>query len=70
MKSYLTNQIKNIVLLGNAGSGKTTLAETMMYEGKVIDRRGSVEAKNTVSDYTEIEQVYLRSIYASVLYTE
>jgi len=41
-----------------------------MYEGKVIDRRGSVEAKNTVSDYTEIEQVYLRSIYASVLYTE
>ena len=42
----------------------------MMYEGKVIDRRGSVEAKNTVSDYTEIEQVYLRSIYASVLYTE
>lgn len=70
MKSYLTNQIKNIVLLGNAGSGKTTLAETMMYEGKVIERRGSVEAKNTVSDYTEIEQVYLRSIYSSVLYTE
>jgi elongation factor G len=70
MKSYLTNQIKNIVLLGNAGCGKTTLAETMMFEGKVIERRGTVEAKNTVSDYTEIEQVYLRSIYSSVLYTE
>lgn len=41
-----------------------------MYEGKVIDRRGSVEAKNTVSDNTEIGQIYQRSIYPSLLYTE
>ncbi|MDR2563876.1 MAG: elongation factor G [Prevotellaceae bacterium] len=70
MKTYLTGQIKNIVLLGGSASGKTTLAEAMMFEGKVIDRRGSVDAKNTVSDYTEVEQLYKRSIYSTLLYTE
>ena len=70
MKTYLTGQIKNIVLLGGSASGKTTLAEAMMYEGKVIDRRGSVDAKNTVSDYSEVEQLYKRSIYSTLLYTE
>lgn len=70
MKTYSTEKIRNIVLLGNAGSGKTTLAEAMMFEGKVIDRRGSVEAKNTVSDSTDVEHQYLRSIYSTILYTE
>ena len=70
MKIYTTNQIKNIVLLGSASSGKTTLAEAMMFEGKVIDRRGTVDAKNTVSDYSEVEQIYKRSIYSTPLYTE
>jgi elongation factor G len=70
MKVYPTQNIRNVVLLGNTKSGKTTLAETMLFEGKVIDRRGSVEAKTTVSDNTEIEQIYQRSIYPSLLYTE
>ena len=70
MKTYTTDHIRNVVLLGNARSGKTTLAEAMMYEGKVIDRRGSVEAKSTVSDNSEIEQIYQRSIYPTLLYTE
>ena len=70
MKSYSTNNIRNIVLLGSSRSGKTTLAETMLYEGKVIDRRGSVETKTTVSDNTEVEQIYQRSIYSTPLYTE
>ena len=70
MKTYLTNQIKNIVLLGSAGSGKTTMAEAMMFEGKVIDRRGNIDSKNTISDYTEVEQLYKRSIYSTPLYTE
>lgn len=70
MKSYHTNQIKNIILLGNSNSGKTTLAEAMMFEGKVIDRRGTVDGKNTVSDYSEIEQIYKRSIYSTLLFTE
>ena len=51
MKVYQTNEIKNIALIGSAGSGKTTLAESMLFEAGIIKRRGSVEAKNTVSDY-------------------
>ena len=53
MKTYNTQNVRNVVLLGSSKSGKTTLAETMMFEGKVIDRRGSIEAKNTISDNTE-----------------
>lgn len=70
MKTYSSENIRNVVLLGSSKSGKTTLAEAMMYEGKVIDRRGTVEAKNTISDNTEVEQIYQRSIYSTPLYTE
>lgn len=70
MKNYSTDQIKNIVLLGNAGSGKTTLAEAMLFEGGVTDRRGEVGSKNTVSDYHQIEQDNEGSIFSSVMYTE
>lgn len=70
MNTYSTKNIRNVALLGSSKSGKTTLAEAMMYEGKVIDRRGTVEAKNTVSDNTEVEQINQRSIYATPLYAE
>ena len=70
MKAYSTQNIRNVVLLGSTKSGKTTLSEAMLYEGKVIDRRGTVEAKNTVSDNAEIEQLNQRSIYATPLYAE
>ncbi len=70
MKEYLTKEIKNVVLIGSSGSGKTTFAEAMAFEGKQISRRGSVEDGTTVSDYTEREQQYKRSIYSSVLFSE
>ncbi len=70
MKNYSPKEIKNIVLIGAPGSGKTTLAEAMAYEGKVIDRRGSIENNNTLSDNTDIEHEYKRSIYATTLFTE
>ncbi len=70
MKEYTTKEIRNVVLLGASKSGKTTLAEAMLYEGKVIDRRGSVEDKNTVSDNDELEKINQRSIYATPLYAE
>ncbi len=70
MKVYKTDQIRNIALIGNAGSGKTTLAEAMLFEGGVINRRGEVTAKNTVSDYNQIEQDYGNSVFSSLLYTE
>jgi small GTP-binding protein domain len=70
MKVYNTDQIKNFALLGNSGSGKTTLAESMLFEGKVIDRRGDIENKNTVSDFTDIEHENKISVYPTVLYAE
>ena len=70
MKEYQTKDIRNVVLLGSTKSGKTTLAEAMLYEGKVIDRRGTVEDKNTVSDNEELEKLNQRSIYATPLYAE
>ena len=70
MKTYNPNEIKNIALVGSAGSGKTTLAEAMMYEGGVIPRRGSVSAKNTSSDYRPVEQEYGSSVFPAVLYAE
>ena len=70
MKTYSTKQIKNIALLGNAGAGKTTLVEAMLFEGGVIDRRGDVDHKNTVSDFHQIEQENQTSMYSSVTYAE
>lgn len=70
MKTYSTQNIRNVVLLGSTRSGKTTLAEAMLYEGKVIDRKGTVEAKNTVSDCTEYEQTNQKSVFATPVYTE
>ncbi|MBR7087590.1 MAG: elongation factor G [Prevotella sp.] len=70
MKVYQTNEIKNIALIGSAGSGKTTLAEAMLFESGIIKRRGSVEQKNTVSDYFPVEQEYGYSVFSTVLHTE
>lgn len=70
MKVYQTNEIKNIALLGSKGSGKTTLAEAMLYECGVIKRRGTVEAKNTVSDYFPVEKEYGYSVFSTIFYAE
>jgi len=70
MKTYKTKEIKNIALLGSKGSGKTTLAEAMLYECGVIKRRGTVEAKNTVSDYFPVEKEYGYSVFSTVFYAE
>ena len=70
MKVYQTNEIKNISLLGSKGAGKTTLAESMLYECGVIKRRGTVEAGNTVSDYFPVEKEYGYSVFSTVFYAE
>ena len=70
MKIYQTNEIKNIALLGSAGSGKTTLAEAMVYEAGIIKRRGTIEGKNTMSDYFPVEQEYGYSVFSTVFHVE
>ena len=70
MKEYSTKDVRNVVLLGATKSGKTTLAEAMLYEGKVISRMGTIEDKNTLSDSNELEKINQRSIYATPLYAE
>lgn len=70
MKVYKTNEIKNIALLGSKGSGKTTLAESMIFECGVIKRRGSVDAGNTVSDYFPVEKEYGYSVFSTVFNAE
>ncbi|WP_455586271.1 elongation factor G [Bacteroides sp.] len=70
MKVYQTNEIKNIALLGSSGSGKTTLVEAMLFESGVIKRRGTIAAKNTVSDYFPVEQEYGYSVFSTVFHVE
>lgn len=69
MPEFDTAHVKNIALLGHSGSGKTTLAESMLFEAGLINRRGTIEEKNTVSDYTELEQERGNSIFSKLLHT-
>lgn len=70
MKTYQTQEIKNIALLGNDGSGKTTLTESLLYEAGVINRRGRITQQNTVSDYFPVEQEYGYSVFSTVYHVE
>src|ERR1700730_6459897 len=70
MASFDTSHVKNIVLLGHAGCGKTTLAECMLYEAGLTTRRGTIEEKNTVSDFYELEQDRGNSIFSKLLHTQ
>ncbi|MDO4216173.1 MAG: elongation factor G [Bacteroidales bacterium] len=70
MKVYQTNEIKNIALLGNDGSGKTTLTESLLFESGIIKRRGRITMKNTVSDYFPVEQEYGYSVFSTVYHVE
>ena len=70
MKVYQSNEIKNIALLGNDGSGKTTLTESLLYEAGIIQRRGRVSQGTTVSDYFPVEQDYGYSVFSTVYHVE
>lgn len=69
MPEFDTAHVKNIVLLGHSGSGKTTLAESMLFEAGLTHRRGSIEEKNTVGDYTDLEKERGNTIFSKLLHT-
>ena len=70
MKVYNSHDIKNIALLGNDGSGKTTLTETLLFHAGAIKRRGRITMKNTVSDYFPVEQEYGYSVFSTAFHVE
>jgi len=67
MKVYTTDKIRNVVLLGHGGSGKTSLVEAMAYLSGITSRMGKVSDKNTISDYDKEEQKRQFSINTSVV---
>lgn len=70
MKVYNSHDIKNIALLGNDRSGKTTLTECLLYHAGALPRRGRITQKNTVSDYFPVEQEYGYSVFATAFHVE
>jgi len=70
MKVYQSNEIKNISIVGSSRSGKTTLAEAMLFESGLIKRRGTVEAQNTVCDYFPVEHEYGYSVFSTLFQVE
>jgi elongation factor G len=70
MPDFDTSHVKNIVLLGHAGCGKTTLAECMLYEAGLINRKGSIQQQNTVGDYHQLEQERGNSIFSKLMHTK
>src|SRR5687768_10754811 len=70
MPEFDTSHVKNIVFLGHAGSGKTTLAECMLYEAGLNTRRGTIAERNTVGDYHELEQERGNSIFSKLMHTK
>jgi len=70
MKEYEAKDIRNIVLMGPQSTGKTSFSESIFYQSGIINRKGSIEDRNTVSDYTEIEQEKGFSVFSSLMYCE
>ena len=70
MKAYKTNEIKNISLLGGKGSGKTSLAESIMFECGMLNRKGTIDNGNTVCDYFPVEKEYGYSVFSTLFYAE
>lgn len=70
MKEYKTNEIRNVAILGHLGSGKTSFGESVLFVSKAIEKKGEVERKNTVGDYSLEEQNRQTTLTSSLLPAE
>src|SRR6516162_9942191 len=68
MAKYSVQDIRNLALAGHGASGKTSLADALLFQAKAVDRRGSVEDGSSVSDFDEEEHKRHFSIDTSVLH--
>src|SRR5207237_10075853 len=70
MANYRVDDIRNIALVGHGAAGKTSLADTLLFTAKAVDRRGSVDEGSSVSDFDDEEKKRKFSIDTSVLHLE
>src|ERR1700731_14817 len=70
MAKYRVEDIRNVALVGHGAAGNTSLADALLFKGKAVDRRGSVDDGTSVSDYDEEEHKRHNSIDTSVLHLE
>lgn len=67
MKEYKTNEIRNVAILGHLGSGKTSFGESVLFVSKAIEKKGEVERKTTVGDYSLESQNRMTTLSSSLL---
>src|SRR5687768_6390095 len=70
MPSYTTADIRNVLLVGHGGCGKTTLSDALLFESKTVTRKGSVTDGSSFSDFEKEEREHKHSIYSAVLHLD